>query len=169
LTNLTKIYSLTQDTLSLQKNIIYDQYKNNLQMLDNLEQSQSYTDSSLGYQEKLLEQQYLTLKESKSIDLDKMKISIANTYKQYLILVKDALKKVNDVFTSSNYSVSDTDANLKQEVLSEYYRLKNNVSDTMSSSQFSQYLLDMSTLMSLATRAVNATTPSINLPQSSSM
>lgn len=169
LSNLTKIYSLTQDTLALQKNILYDQYQNNVTLLDNLEQSQSYTDSSLGYQEKLLAQQYLTLKESKSTDLDKMKTSIANAYKQYLILVKDALKKVNDVFTNNNYSVSDTDPNLKQDVLSEYSRRKNNVSDTMSSDQFSQYLLDMSELMSLAARAVNASTPSVNLPQSSSM
>ena len=169
LANLTKIYSLTEDTLSLQKNIIYDQYKNNVQMLDNLEQSKSYTDSSLGYQESLLDQQYLSIKESKSIDLDKMKTSIANTYKQYLILVKDSLKKVNDVFNNNNYSLSDTDPNLKQDVLLYYARLKNNVSDTMSSRQFSQYLLDMSELMSLAARAVNASTPSVNLPQSSSM
>ena len=86
LTNVIKIYFLTQDTLALQKNILNDQYQNNLTMLDNLEQSESYTDSSLEYQEKLLNQQYTTLQESKNIDLDKMQTSISNAYKQYLIM-----------------------------------------------------------------------------------
>jgi hypothetical protein len=169
LTNVIKIYSLTQDTLALQKNILNDQYQNNLTMLDNLEQSESYTDSSLEYQEKLLNQQYITLKESKSIDLDKMQTSISNTYKQYIIMIKDSLKKVNDVFANDALTISDQDVSLKQEVLSEYARLNNKVSDSMSSHQFSQYLLDMSELMSLAARSVNATTATTTLPQSSSV
>jgi len=123
----------------------------------------------LEYQEELLEQQYDTLKAAKNVDLDKMKTSISNAYKQYLIMIKDALKKVNDVFTSSNFTVSDKDLNLRQEVLSEYSRLQNKVSDTMSSSQFSDYLDDLSAFMSLVASSVNATTPSTNLPQSSSM
>lgn len=169
LTNVIKIYSLTQDTLALQKNIVYEQYQNNLTMLDNLDQSESYTDSSLEYQEKLLDQQYTTLKESKSIDLDKMQTSISNAHKQYVIMIKDALKKVNDVFANDALSISDKDFDLKQDVLSEYARLNNKISDTMNSNQFSQYLLDMSELMSLAARGVNATTATTTLPQSSSV
>lgn len=169
LDNVTKIYALTQDTLTLQKNILYDQYQNNVTMLDNLSQSESHTDSSLDYQEKLLNQQYSTLKASKSIDLEKMQTSISNAYKQNLILIKDALKRVNDVFGNDALSVSDKNPSLKENVVSEYTRLNRKVSDTMSSSQFSQYLLDMSELMSLAARSIQATTPSAVLPQSSSV
>lgn len=169
LTNVIKIYSLTQDTLALQKNILNNQYQNNLTMFDNLEQSESYTDSSLEYQEKLLNQQYTTLQESKNIDLDKMQTSISNTYKQYIIMIRDSLKKVNDVFVNDALFISDQDSDLKQDVLSEYARLNNKISDTMNSNQFSQYLLDMSELMSLAARSVNATTATTTLPQSSSV
>jgi len=123
----------------------------------------------LEYQENLLDQQYSTLQKSKSIDLDKMKTSISNAYKQYLIMIKDALKKVNDVFTTTSYAVSDKDVNLKQQVLSEYSRLKNKISDAMSTNQFSEYLTDMSDFMTLAASSVTATIPSTALPQSSSM
>lgn len=113
-----------------------------------------------------MDQQYDTLKTAKSVDLDKMKTSIANAHKQYLIMIKDALKKLNDVFASS-LPVSDKDPSLKQEILSTYTRLNNKVSDTMSASEFSDYLSDISDLMSLAARGINATTPSTMLPQSS--
>ncbi len=167
--NLTTIFSLTEDTLAIQQDILRDQYDNNSTLLSNLNKTQWYTESSLEYQEDLLDQQYDTLKAAKNVDLDKMKTSISNAYKQYLIMIKDALKKVNDVFTSSNFTVSDKDGNLRQEVLSEYSRLKNKVSDTMSASEFSDYLDDFSVFMSLVANSVNATTPSTNLPQSSSM
>ena len=169
LNNIKQIYALTQDALSLQKNIVYEQYQNNLTLLDNLQQSQSYTDSSLEYQEKLLDQQYTTIKESKFIDLDKMQTSIANAYKQYLILIKDALKKIDDVYSHDFFSLSDKDTDLKNHVITEHARLKNKVSNTMNSSQFSQYLLDMSELMLLAARGVQATTATTILPQSSSV
>lgn len=169
LNNMTKIYSLTQDTLSLQKDIVYAQYQNNLTLLDNLTQSESYTDSSLRYQENLLEQQYSTLKQSKSIDLDKMQTSISNTHKQYMIMVKDALKKVDDIFSTPMFSLSDKDPDLKHDVLSEHARLADDLAVPMDSHQFSQYLLDISQLMSLAARSVSATTPTTTLPQSSSV
>ncbi len=164
--NLTTIFSLTEDTLAVQQNILRDQYDNNATLLANLAKTQWYTDSSLDYQEDLLDQQYDTLKTAKSVDLDKMKTSIANAYKQYRIMIKDALKKVNDVFASA-LPVSDKDLHLKQEIVSEYTRLNDHVSDTMSASEFSDYLSDMSDLMSLAARGINATTPSATLPQSS--
>ncbi len=169
LANLTKIYSLTEDTLALQKAILRDQYDNNSLLLANLNKTEWYTESSLAYQADLLEQQYDTLKTAKTVDLDKMKTSISNAYKQYLIMIKDALKKVNDVFTNTTYTISDKDISLKQQVLSEYSRLKNNLSDTMSASEFSQYLDDFSAFMELVARSVSATTPSTNLPQSSTM
>ncbi len=165
--NLTTIFSLTEDTLAVQQDILRDQYDNNAILLANLSKTQWYTDSSLEYQEDLLDQQYDTLKTAKSVDLDKMKTSIANAYKQYLIMIKDALKKVNDVFASA-LPVSDKDPNLKQEILSSYTRLNDKASDTMRASEFSDYLSDMSDLMSLAARGINATTPSVMLPQSSS-
>ena len=121
------------------------------------------------YQEQLLDQQYDSLKTAKTIDLDKMKTSILNAYKQYLVMIKDALKKVNDVFTASAFSVSDKNTQLKQEVLSEYSRLHNELSDTMTADQFSQYLSDMSDFMALAASSVNASTPSTSLPQASSL
>jgi len=121
----------------------------------------------LEYQEELLNQQYDTLKTTKSLDLNKMKTSIANAHKQYLIMIKDALKKVNDVFAGA-LPVSDKDPSLKQNIIDEYTRLNDRVSDTMSASQFSDYLSDMSDLMSLAARGINSTTPSAMLPQSSS-
>jgi len=169
LNNLTTIFSLTEDTLAVQQDILRDQYDNNSTLLANLNKTEWYTESSLEYQEELLDQQYDTLKAAKNVDLDKMKTSISNAYKQYLIMIKDALKKVNDVFTSSNFTVSDKDPTLRQQVASEYFRLKDKVSDTMSSSQFSHYLDDFSVFMSLVASSVNATTPSTNLPQSSSM
>ena len=95
-----------------------------------------------------------------------MKTSIANANKQYLIMIKDALKKVNDVYASA-LPVSDKDPQLKQEIISTYTRLHNKVSDAMSASEFSDYLSDVSDLMSLAARGINATTPSAMLPQSS--
>ncbi len=164
--NLTTIFSLTEDTLAIQQEILRDQYENNSTLLANLDMTQWYTESSLEYQEDLLDQQYSTLKTAKSVDLDKMKTSIANAHKQYLIMIKDALKKVNDVFGGS-LSVSDKDSLLKEEIISKYTRLNNKVSDTMSASEFSDYLSDMSDLMSLAARGINATTPSTALPQSS--
>lgn len=166
LNNLTTIFSLTEDTLAVQQDILRDQYENTSTLLENLNTAAWYTQSSLDYQEELLEQQYDGLKTAKSADLDKMKTSISNTYKQYLIMIKDALKKVNDVF-SSGLSVSDKDPNLKQEIVSTYTRLNDKVSDTMSASEFSDYLSDMSDLMSLAVRGITATTPSASLPQSS--
>ncbi len=164
--NLTTIFSLTEDTLAVQQDILRDQYDNNAALLANLAKTQWYTYSSLEYQEELLEQQYDTLKTAKSLDIDKMKTSIANANKQYLIMIKDALKKVNDVYASA-LPVSDKDPQLKQEIISTYTRLHNKVSDAMSASEFSDYLSDVSDLMSLAARGINATTPSAMLPQSS--
>jgi len=169
LNNLTSIYSMTEDTLVLQKNILQDQYDNNTKLLDNLDKSQEYSASSVQYQEQLLQQQYTSLQDSKTVDINKMKTSISNAYKQYMIMIKDALKKVNDVFTTSSYSVSDNNSQLKQQVLSEYSRLSNKLSDTMTTEQFSQYLSDMSDFMSLAASSIIATTPSTPLPQSSSL
>jgi len=167
--NLTTIFSMTDDTLALQKSILQDQYDNNVMLLNNLNKSKDYSASSIQYQEQLLDQQYDSLKIAKTIDLDKMKTSILNAYKQYLVMIKDALKKVNDVFTASAFSVSDKNTQLKQEVLSEYSRLSNKISDTMTADQFSQYLSDMSDFMVLAASSVNASTPSTSLPQSSSL
>lgn len=167
LDNLTTIYALTQDTFGVQTTILRDQYENNAQLLQNFEKSQDYSDASIATQQELLQQQYTSLKTAKSIDLDKMQTSISTAYKQYLVMVKDALKKVNDVFNSS-LSVSDKDPQLKQDVLAEYSRLKNKVSDTMTTSQFSQYLSDVSELMTLAASSITATTPSSSLPQASS-
>ena len=164
LNNLTKIFSSTQDTLAIQKNILQDQYANNSTLLANLDKTQWYTNSSLEYQEELLDQQYDTLQKSKSIDLDKMKISISNTYKQYLIMIKDALKKVNDAYT--NFPVADKDPSVKQQVLSNYSTLKEKIADAMSTSEFSDYLIDMSDFMALAAKGMTSTTPSTTLPQS---
>lgn len=167
LDNLTTIYALTQDTFGVQTTILRDQYENNAQLLQNFEKSQDYSDASIATQQELLQQQYTSLKTAKSIDLDKMQTSISTAYKQYLVMVKDALKKVNDVFNSS-LSVSDKDPQLKQDVLTEYSRLKKKISDTMTASQFSQYLSDVSELMTLAASSITATTPSSSLPQASS-
>ncbi len=166
LDNLTTIYGLTEDTLALQKNILQDQYDTNVQLFENLEKSEDYTNSSLDYQADLLDQQYDTLTASKTLDLDKMKTSVSNTYKQSLIMIKDALKKVNDVFSSA-LVISDKDPSLKQEVLSTYSHLNAKVSDTMTADEFSAYLLDISDLMALAAKSIAATTASAALPQSS--
>lgn len=167
LDNLTTIYALTQDTFGVQTTILRDQYENNAQLLQNFEKSQDYSEASIDTQQELLQQQYTSLKTAKSIDLDKMQTSISTAYKQYLVMVKDALKKVNDVFASS-LPVSDKDPQLKQDVLAEYSRLKNKVSDTMTASQFSQYLSDVSELMTLAASSIVASSPSSSLPQASS-
>jgi hypothetical protein len=168
LNNLTTIFSMTEDTLALQKTILNDQYTNNITLLNNLDKSQAYSASSIQYQEQLLDQQYDSLKTAKTIDLDKMKTSISTAYKQYIIMVKDALKKVNDVFASSTLSVSDKNLQLKQQVIAEYSRLSNKLFDTMTADQFSQYLSDMSDFMTLAASSINASTPSSSLPQASS-
>jgi hypothetical protein len=167
LNNLTTIFSMTEDTLSLQKTILNDQYANNSLLLNNLSKSQEYSTSSIQYQEQLLDQQYDSLKTAKSIDLDKMQTSISNAYKQYMVMIKDALKKVNDVFGSS-LAVSDKNTQLKQQVLAEYSRLSSKLSDTMNANQFSQYLSDMSDFMALAASSIIPTTPSSSLPQASS-
>ncbi|MCX6824237.1 MAG: hypothetical protein NT085_03855 [candidate division SR1 bacterium] len=167
LTNLTTVYSLTEDTFSLQKDILQDQYDNNIQLIFNLDTSTDYSASSMEAQQQLLDQQYASVKTAKSIDLNKMQTSISTAYKQYMIMIKDSLKKVNDVFDSS-LSVSDKNSQLKQQVLSEYTRLYNQTSDTMTASQFSQYLSDVSDLMTLAASSITATTPSGSLPQASS-
>jgi len=169
LNNLTTVFSMTEDTLVLQKSILQDQYNNNIQLLANLDKSQDYSASSIHYQQQLLNQQYDSLKNSKTIDLDKMKTSISNAYKQYMIMIKDALKKVNDVFTASAYSVSDRNPQLKQQVLTEYSRLHDKLSDTMTTDEFSQYLLDMSDFMTLAASSSTASTPSTSLPQTSNV
>ncbi len=167
LDNLTRIYGYTQHTFVLQKDILQNQYANNTLLLSNLQKTAWYTDASISYQQDLLDQQYDTLQTSKSTDLDKMKTSISNAYKQYLIMIKDALKKVNDAFTATAYTVWDKDPSSKQSVLSQYSVLNAKVSDTMSASQFSQYLLDLSDFMALAAKSITATTPSSVLPQSS--
>jgi len=164
LNTMTTIFSLTEDTLALQENILQDQYTNNKTLLSNLEKSEWYTDSSLEYQEDLLDQQYDSLKTAKTIDLNKMQTSISTAYKQYMIMIKDALKKVNDVFSNTSYVLTD-----KQQVLDEYSDLKSKVSDTMTASEFSRYLLDMSDLMSLAASSISASSPSSSLPQASSV
>jgi len=167
LINLTTIFSLTEDTFSLQKNILQDQYDNNIQLLSNLDTSTDYSASSMEAQQKLLEQQYASVKTAKSIDLNKMQTSISTAYKQYMIMIKDSLKKVNDVFNSS-LTVSDKNSQLKQQVLTQYATLKSKTSDTMTADQFSQYLSDVSDLMTLAASSITATTPSNSLPQTSS-
>jgi ABC-type transporter Mla subunit MlaD len=93
-----------------------------------------------------------------------MKTSISTAYKQYMIMIKDALKKVNDVFSNSTYSLSDT-----QQVLDEYSDLKSKLSDTMTASEFSRYLSEVSDFMSLAASSISASSPSISLPQASSV
>ncbi|MEI7558504.1 MAG: hypothetical protein WCJ45_07050 [bacterium] len=82
-------------------------------------------------------------------------------------MIKDALKKVNDVFTSSSFSVSDKNPQLKQQVLSQYSLLYDKISDTMTADQFSHYISDVSDLMTLAASSITATTPSTSLPQAS--
>ncbi|MEI6775238.1 MAG: hypothetical protein WCL18_11190 [bacterium] len=89
LRNLTTVFSLTEDTLALQKNILQDQYTTTTQLLANLGQSQEYSASSMDYQQQLLQQQYTSLKTAKSIDLNKMQTSISTSYKQYMIMIKD--------------------------------------------------------------------------------
>jgi hypothetical protein len=168
LTNLTTVFSLTEDTFSLQKNILQDQYDNNIQLLSNLDATQEYSASSMDAQQELLQQQYSSLKTAKSIDLDKMQGSIVTAYRQYMIMIKDALKKVNDVFSNSALSVSDKNPQLKQQVLSDYASLYDQTSDTMNADQFSQYLSEVSDLMTLAASSITATTPSSSLPQASS-
>ena len=168
LTNLTTVFSLTEDTFSLQKNILQDQYDNNTQLLSNLDATQEYSASSMDAQQELLQQQYSSLKTAKSIDLDKMQGSIVTAYRQYMIMIKDALKKVNDVFSNSALSVSDKNPQLKQQVLSDYASLYDQTSDTMNADQFSQYLSEVSDLMTLAASSITATTPSSSLPQASS-
>lgn len=168
LTNLTTVFSLTEDTFSLQKNILKDQYDNNTQLLSNLDATQDYSASSMDAQQELLQQQYSSLKTAKSIDLDKMQGSIVTAYRQYMIMIKDALKKVNDVFSNSALSVSDKNPQLKQQVLSDYASLYDQTSDTMNADQFSQYLSEVSDLMTLAASSIIATTPSTSLPQASS-
>ncbi len=169
LNNMTTIFSLTDDTLALQKNILQGQYDTNIQLLDNLDRSQNYSASNMDAQQELLDQQYSSLKKAKTIDLDKMKTSISNAYKQYMVMIKDALKKVNDIFSNSALSVSDKDPQLKQDVISEYSRLYNKLSDTMTTDEFSQYLSDISEFMSLAASSITASTPSTSLPQASSV
>lgn len=174
--NLTKIFSLTEDTFALQKTILEDQYDNNTQLLSNLDTSQQYSASSMDYQQQLLDQQYDSLKTAKSIDLDKMQTSISTSYKQYLIMIKDALKKIDDVFgidnTTNNVAftqyISDKNPGLKTDVVAQYRDIKNNISDTMNADEFSRYLSDVSELMSLAASSINASTPSTSLPQASS-
>ncbi len=168
LTNLTTVFSLTEDTFSLQKNILQDQYDNNTQLLSNLDATQEYSASSMDAQQELLQQQYSSLKTAKSIDLDKMQGSIVTAYRQYMIMIKDALKKVNDVFSNSALSVSDKNPQLKQQVLSDYASLYDQTSNTMNADQFSQYLSEVSDLMTLAASSITATTPSSSLPQASS-
>lgn len=168
LKNMTTIFSLTDDTLALQKNIIQWQYDNTIQLLDNLDKSQEYSSSNMDAQQELLSQQYTSIKNAKTIDVNKMKTSVSNAYKQYMIMVKDALKKVNDIFSNSALPVSDKDPQLKQEVLSEYSSLSRQLSDTMTTDEFSQYLLDVSEFMSLAASSVLASTPSTLFPQASS-
>jgi len=168
LNNLMTIFSFTQDTLTLQKDILQGQIDNNVVLFDNLEKSQDYSASNMEYQQQLLEQQHDYLQDAKTIDLDKMKTSISTTYKQYMVTIKDALKKVNDVFNTTTYAISDKNPQLKQQVVSEYSRLYNKISTTMTADEFSQYLLDMSDLMGLAASSINASTPSSSLPQSSS-
>ena len=131
----------------------------------------------MDYQQQLLDQQYAYLKDAKNIDVNKMKVSIANAYKQYLVMIKDALKKVDDVFgidnTTSNAAfdqyVSDKDPNLRSQVEQQYHVLKDKLSTTMSSADFSQYLLDVANFMSLAASSINDSTASSALPQSSSL
>ena len=57
LTNLTTVFSLTEDTFSLQKNILQNQYDNNTQLLSNLDKSQDYSASNMDAQQQLLDQQ----------------------------------------------------------------------------------------------------------------
>jgi len=169
LRNLTTVFSLTEDTLALQKTILQDQYTTTTYLLSNLDTSQEYSASNMDYQQQLLQQQYTSLKTAKSIDLNKMQTSISTSYKQYMIMIKDWLKKVNDIFSTTTLSISDKDPQLKQQVLSEHSRLYNNLSDTMNADQFSRYLSDVSDLMALAASSINATTPSNALPQASSV
>jgi predicted metal-dependent hydrolase len=169
LNNLTTVFSLTEDTLTLQKTILHDQYDNTIQLLINLEKSQDYSVAAIDTQQQLLQQQYSYLQDAKSLDLNKMKTSISTAYRQYLVMIRDALKKVYDVFNSTAFSVSDKNPQLKQEVLAEYSRLSDKLSDTMTTSQFSQYLSDMSDLMGLAASSITASSPSTSLPQASSV
>ena len=168
LNNLTTIFSLTENTLSLQKDILQGQIDNNTTLFENLEKSQDYSTSNMDYQQQLLQQQYSYLQDAKSTDLNKMKTSVSTAYKQYMVTIKDALKKVNDIFNTSTYSVSDKNPQLKQQTISQYSDLYVKASSTMTSDQFSQYLSDMSDFMSLAASSINASTPSSALPQSSS-
>ncbi|MEI6673449.1 MAG: hypothetical protein WCL02_09535 [bacterium] len=169
LNNLMTIFSFTDDTLTLQKTILQKQIDTNALLFNNLEKSQDYSASNMEYQQQLLQQQYNYLQDAKTIDLDKMKTSVSTTYKQYMVTIKDALKKVNDIFNTTTYSVSDKNPQLKQQVTSEYSKLYSKISDTMTTDEFSQYLLDMSDFMSLAASSISTSTPSSSLPQSSSV
>lgn len=175
LNNLLTVFSLTQDTFALQKDILQEQYSTTTQLITNLWKSQDYSSSNMDYQQELLQQQYKSLKNSKSIDINKMQTSISTAYKQYLVMIKDALKKVDDVFgidnTTNNIAyaqyISAKDPDLKREVEDQYQLLKRQLSSSMTTDEFSQYILDVADFMALAASSINASTPSTSLPQAS--
>ncbi len=166
LRNLQSLYTLTDATLRLQKSILQEQYATNQQLLSLLSSSQDATQRSLWYQQDILNQQRITTQTSYDVDKEKMKTSIANAYKQNLIMIKDALRKVYDLYTWP-FTLSDKDPQLKQEILSRLTILQDKTTQTMSSEAFSQYLNDVVDFLWLVQRGVQATTPTSQLPQSS--
>jgi len=176
--NMQKIIALTENNFGVQADILEKQKANNAYLMDNLQQSKDLNANDMNLQVDSLSNQQNALENTQSRDADKMATSIENMRKQLDLGISDALKKVDDVFgilshaknASFDQYVSAGDANLRSKVTAQFNNLYSRYQniDSISDSDFSTYLSQLSILLKNAALAINASTASQSLPQSAS-
>jgi hypothetical protein len=167
--NMQNIIRLTEANFGVQADILQKQKENNAYLMENLQQSKDLNANDMKLSLKSLKNQQDALEDTQDRDQDKMNTSIQNMRDQLDNSISDALKKVNDIFSSSIYSslVGTNNVSLKNKVIEQYNNLHaryQNIED-ISDEDLSTYLSHLSILLKNAALAVVASTPSQTLPQ----
>ena len=169
--NMQNIITLTENNFGVQGDILTKQKENNAYLMDNLQQSKDLNANDMKLSVKSLKNQQDALENTQDRDQDKMDTSIQNMRDQLDNSISDALKKVNDIFSSSTYGplIGTNNVSLKSKTLDQYQNLRDRYQDIedISDDDFSTYLSHLSILLKNAALAVVASTPSQTLPQTS--
>lgn len=182
--NLWDIISNTQNSFDIQSELLQQQQNTNKKNyllfkdnMENLEKQKDLNSDDMWISQDTLDSQLEVLEQWQNMDLAKQDANIENFKQQLKTAITDAMRKLDDTFgitdstSNASYesSLSASNPNLKSQIKSDFSTLNNKLSSiwTMSNSDLSEYIKDLSSLFSLASQAVDASIASTALPQTS--
>lgn len=182
--NLWDIISNTQNSFDIQSELLQQQQNTNKKNyllfrdnMENLEKQKDLNSDDMEISQDTLDSQLEVLEQWQNMDLAKQDANVENFKQQLKTAITDAMRKLDDTFgitdstSNASYesSLSASNPNLKSQIKSDFSTLNNKLSSiwTISNSDLSEYIKDLSSLFSLASQAVDASIASTALPQTS--